>query len=71
MSTSIQARTLASSLNAPRKDGQDARAFRAVSLPDRITRRQDAANEYQHSGTNLGFVSECPKERRAGCPCFP
>ena len=126
--TSIQARTLASCLNASRKDGQDARAFREVSpgfgageslvaaksaavwfgcavrwvvadfkgsssvhrspsprvgwmlawLPQcslhscsRPTRRQDAANEHQHSGTNLGFVSECPKERRAGCPCFP
>ena len=71
MSTSIQVRTLASCLNAPRKDGQDARAFREVSLLDRITRRQDAANKHQRKHANLGFAFFRPKERRAGCPCFP
>ena len=37
----------------------------------RITRRQEAANEYQRKHANLGFAFFRPKERRAGCPCFP
>ena len=36
-----------------------------------FTRRQDAANEHQRNVANLGFASFRPKERRAGCPCFP
>ena len=30
-----------------------------------------AANVHQRVTTNLGFVVTRPKERRAGCPCFP
>ena len=42
-----------------------------VSAGSHFTRRQDAANEDQRNVANLGFASFRPKERRAGCPCFP
>jgi hypothetical protein len=34
-------------------------------------RRQEAANEFQRMGENLGFSSIRSKESRAGCPSFP
>ena len=73
ISTSGQSRTSASWLSAPRKAGQDARSFREVSSPTRVTaiRRQDAANQHQRERANLGFARFRPKESRAGCPVFP
>jgi hypothetical protein len=72
MSSSVLQQTVALQKNAPRKDGQDARAFRvACSKRLGISPRQDAAYEHQRSSANLGFAAERPKERRAGCPCFP
>ena len=75
MSTSGTIKTLAFRRSAPRKVGQDARAFREVGhLPDitrTATRRQDAANEHQRDDENLGFSSFRPQESRAGCPSFP
>jgi hypothetical protein len=70
MSTSGWARTLASWPSALRKDGQNTLADREAKTPT-IHPRQEAANEHQRMVTNLGFVAVRPKERRAGCPCFP
>jgi len=57
VSASVLLQTLALHKNAPRKDGQDARAFRvACSKRLGISPRQDAANERQRSSANLGFA---------------
>ena len=75
MSISGTMKTLAFCRSAPRKVGQDARAFRAVGhLHDTTrtaTRRQEVANEHQRDDENLGFSSFRPKESRTGCPSFP
>jgi hypothetical protein len=42
-----------------------------VSAVSHFTRRQEAAKEHQRNTANLGFAFFRPKERRAGCPCFP
>ena len=66
MSTSGTMKTLAFRRSAPRKVGQDARAFREEAAS--VTRRQDAAHEHQRTRANLGFACVPPPGKSGRMP---